>query len=36
MSKKKTRTEYQKWKSILTKLKNALEKDPANIRRRII
>lgn len=34
MSKKKT--EYQKYKSIFRRLKNALEKDPANIRKKII
>lgn len=34
MSKKKT--EFQKYKSIFRKLKNALEKDPANMRKKII
>ena len=33
---KKTKTEFQKYKSIFRKLKNALEKNPANIRKKII
>lgn len=36
MSKKKAKTEYQKYESIFGKLKNALEKSPANIRKKII
>lgn len=37
MSKKKTKTEYQKWRSIFHKLSNAAEKDPKGfIRKKVI
>ena len=31
MSKNKTKTEYQKWRSIFHKLANAAEKDPKGL-----